>query len=141
MPENEKVNSDGADKKKYFGDWIDLKSKLHYMGVPRKFKEGDVWWCAVGENVGVEINGKNKEFSRPVLVLKKLSQFGFLGVPLTSQEHKGTWYVPFMFKDRKQIAVLSQVRTFSVFRLYEKMGAVPDSDLELVRAGFHRLYS
>lgn len=65
---------------------------------------------------------------------------GFLGVPLTSQAHEGTWYVPFVFKNRKQVAVLSQVRTFSVFRLYEKMGTVPDSDLELVKTGFHKLY-
>ncbi len=71
MAENKKISNDELDARKCFGDWIDLKSKLHYMGVSHEFREGDVWWCAVGENVGIEINGKNQEFSRPVLVLKK----------------------------------------------------------------------
>ena len=127
-------------EKKNFADWFELKPAIHYKGILREFKEGDVWWCALGENVGIEINGKNKEFSRPVLVLKKLSKFGFFGIPLTSQDHKGTWYVPFVFKDKKQIAVLAQARVLSAYRLYEKMGSVPDSDLELVRDGFRKLY-
>ena len=63
-----------------------------------------------------------------------------MGVPLTSQKHQGTWYVPFEFKNREQIAVLAQARVLSVFRLYKKMGTVPDSDLELVRDGFRKLY-
>ncbi len=126
--------------KKYFKNWIGVKSNLHYAGICRTVKEGEIWWCAVGENVGVEINGKNKEFSRPVLVLKKLSKYGFMGVPLTSQEHIGSWYVDFIFQDKKQVAVLAQARVISVFRLYKKMGTVPNSDLELVREGFKRLY-
>ncbi len=54
--------------------------------------------------------------------------------------YQGTWYVPFEFKNREQIAVLAQARVLSVFRLYKKMGGVPDSDLELVRDGFRKLY-
>ena len=59
----------------------------------------------MGENVGIEINGKGKRFLRPVLILKKLSKNGFLGVPLTSQEHKGNWYANFIFLDKKQFAM------------------------------------
>lgn len=94
----------------------------------------------MGENVGVEINGKNELFSRPVLVLKKLSRFGFLGVPLTSQEHEGSWYVHFDFRGRMQTAVLAQAKVMSALRLYDKMGQLPMSDLELVREGFRALY-
>lgn len=141
MKQNKKSDIDhSATSDKNFSDWFHLKPAIHYKGVYRDFKEGDVWWCAMGENVGVEINGKNEEFSRPVLVLRKLSRFGFMGVPLTSQKHQGTWYVPFEFKNREQIAVLAQARVLSVFRLYKKMGTVPDSDLELVRDGFRKLY-
>lgn len=125
---------------KHFDEWIYVKAELHHKWTLRNIKEGDVWWCAFGENIGVEINGKSYEFSRPVLIIKKLSRFGFMGVPLTSQRHEGTWYVPFEFKNKRQVAVLAQARVMSVFRLYKKMGIVPNSDLELVRDGFRKLY-
>lgn len=79
----------------------------------------------MGENIGVEINGKCERFSRPVLIFKKLSRFGFMGVPLTSQEHEGEWYVSFVFRDKKQFATLAQARVMSVSRLYEKNGDTP----------------
>lgn len=124
-------------------DWNVVKEDSHCT--PDKklqlVRNGEVWWVGVGENVGVEINGKSEYFSRPVLVLKKLSRYGFMGVPLTSQPHEGTWYVPFEFQDRIETAVLSQARVFSVARLYERIGQVPDTDLEKVREGFLKLYS
>lgn len=59
---------------KRFVKWIILKEKLHNIGRLRTIHEGEIWWCAMGENVGVEINGKHDVFSRPVLVFKKLSR-------------------------------------------------------------------
>lgn len=88
------------DEDKRFDEWNVVKSDLHARGTFRKIKEGDVWWCSIGENIGVEINGKQNFFLRPVLVLKKLSGFGFMGIPLTSQSHDGSWYVPFVFKGK-----------------------------------------
>ncbi len=78
--------------------------------------EGEVYWCGFGENVGVEINGKNEMFSGPVLVYKKLSWYGFLGIPLSTQPHEGSWYVPLYFQNKQQVAVLAQRRVFSVYR-------------------------
>lgn len=49
-----------------------------------KITEGEVWWVAIGENVGVEINGKSRYFSRPVIVFRKLSHLGFMGIPLST---------------------------------------------------------
>ena len=125
-------------QKNFYG-WIKLKTKLHFIGHTCAIKDGDIWWCAVGENVGTEINGKNETFARPVLVLKKLSRYNFIGVPLTSKIHAGSWYASFIFKNKIQIAVLSQVRNFSVFRLYNKMGVVPESDLEIIKKGLVEL--
>ncbi len=127
------------ENKDFYG-WIGVKSDLHFAGVFRNVKEGDIWWCSMGENVGVEINGKQELFLRPVLVLRKLSKFGFMGVPLTSQPHEGLWYTMFEFKHKKQYAVLAQARVLSVYRLCRKMGSVPDSDLLLIRDGFRKLY-
>ena len=53
--------------------WLDLKIKLwtHDKGVI--FKQGEVWWCSLGLNLGEEIFGKGEKFSRPVLVFKKFT--------------------------------------------------------------------
>lgn len=104
-------------------------------------RDGEIWWVGVGENVGVEINGKSEYFSRPVLVLKKLSHYGFMGIPLTSQQHKGSWYVPFIFQGNVETAVLAQAKVFSTARLYGRIGQIPDTDLEKVREEFIKLYA
>ena len=41
----------------------------------------DIWWVSVGVNVGFEEDGKNDNFVRPVLVLKKFNNDMFLGIP------------------------------------------------------------
>lgn len=58
-------------KTKKFDEWIELEEKLHDINHLRAIHEGEVWWCAMGENIGIEINGKNEVFSRPVLIFKK----------------------------------------------------------------------
>ena len=126
--------------KKRFSEWILLKEKLHNIGRLPVIKEGEIWWCAVGDNVGVEINGKNSVFSRPVLIFKKLSRYAFMGIPLTSQHHEGTWYVSFSFRSKTEYAVLSQARVISVSRLYTRMGEVSDPDYNLILDGFKKLY-
>ena len=59
---------------KKFLEWIGLKEKLHTANsTPPLFKEGEVWWCVVGENIGIEMNGKGDVFSRPVYAPTKLT--------------------------------------------------------------------
>ena len=127
---------------KRFLEWIGLKEKIHNNNsIPPLFNEGEIWWCAVGENVGIEINGKGKLFSRPVFVYKKLSKDGFLGIPLSTQDKKGSWYVEINFKGEKDIANLSQIRIFSAYRMYEIMGSLDNKDITKIKNGFLRLYS
>lgn len=75
------------------------------------------------------------------MIYKKLSKFGFMGIPLTSQEHSGTWYVRFSFKNKDEWAVVSQARVMSVARLYTKMGEISEVDYSHIRQGFCALYS
>jgi hypothetical protein len=39
------------------------------------FREGEVWWVRLGKNIGCETDGKSREFTRPVIILKKYNQF------------------------------------------------------------------
>lgn len=125
---------------KDFDGWMSLKKRMDASRKLPTINEGEVWWCGIGTNVGVEISGKSRRYSRPVLILKKLSKYGFMGVPLTSKQKEGSWYVSFEFLGIVQTAAVNQVRTMSASRLYDKMGQVPKSDLDKVKVRFLELY-
>lgn len=108
--------------KKQFDTWNILKQKKDIQEHKPPFvSEMDIWWVHIGENIGYEISGKSKEFSRPVLVYKKLSQHMFLVIPLTSTNKKGSWYVHFYFQKQKSVACLHQIRTIDYRRMIKKM--------------------
>ncbi len=120
-------------------EWAQIKNVLARKKNMPYFKEGEVWWCHVGYNLGVEVYGKGKRYVRPVLIIRKFGRSHFLGIPLSSRAKNGPWYQSFDFKNKKQTALLSQSRTFSVLRLADRMGQVPQNDLELVKESFQKL--
>ncbi len=126
---------------KCFLEWIGIKQKLdEHDYAPPMISEGDLWWCAIGENVGVEAGGKSKNFTRPVIVLKKFGRLGFFGIPTTTnKERTGTWYVSFIHKGIHEIAMLSQARILSYKRLDKKMGTLDAEDFKKVKEAFVRL--
>lgn len=127
---------------KRFSEWIQLKEKLHNVSINKSpfFKEGEIWWCSIGDNIGTEINGKSKYFSRPVLIYKKFSKNLFFGLPLTSKLKTGSWFVGISFFNKDQTVVLYQGRTFNSARLMNLIGQCNEKDLEKVKAGFRQLY-
>ncbi len=126
---------------KRFFDWIRLKEKIdNLLSNPPLFNEGEIWWVSVGENIGVEIGGKSKDFTRPVLIFKKLSRDGFFGFPTTTQKKKGSWYVTIKQHGKEVTVILSQARVFSSKRLYTKLGEIDDTDAKYVADQFVTLY-
>ena len=122
-----------------FSGWMNIKGRIHKGGAVTKFSEGQIWWAALGKNVGVEINGKGKDYSRPVVIFRKLSHLCFYAIPLTSQPHSGSWYVEFNFRGKQEYAVLSQMRMMSVSRLYNRMGKLSNGDYKKIQSGFRKL--
>lgn len=128
--------------KKNFFDWIRVKKKLdEHEYNPPLVTEGDLWWCAVGENVGVEVGGKSTNFTRPIIILKKFGRLGFLGIPTTTKNRVGTWYVSFVHKGIHETAMLSQARMFSYKRLDRKMGTLDGEDFKNVKEAYIRLFT
>lgn len=124
-----------------FCSWCRQKIWLHEISEPPKlFKQGQLWWCGVGMNIGDEVYGKGELFSRPVLVYKKLTSTTFLGLPVTSQEKTGTWYVEFILNGTTQRALLNQARVFDARRLQERLGELTESDHRMVRDRFVEFY-
>ncbi|MBQ3309863.1 type II toxin-antitoxin system PemK/MazF family toxin [Candidatus Saccharibacteria bacterium] len=108
-------------------DWTSVKDKLHRSNGRPGFNDGQIWWCAIGENIGVEENGKSAKYSRPVLIIKRLNADSFVCVPLTSVPQSGERFYSFTFNGQLETAVLSQVRTLSVSRLYNRIGTIPSN--------------
>lgn len=128
---------------KRFLEWIGVKQKLDaYDFHPPFLNVGDMWWCSVGENVGVEASGKGRDFTRPVIVLKKFGRLAFFGIPTTTNtDRNGAWYVHFKHKGVDGVAMLTQARMFSYKRLSTKMGRLDDEDYKKVKEAFGRLFS
>ncbi len=124
---------------KNYKKWMGVKAKVNCSKKLQRINEGDVVWVAVGENVGVEIDGKGQKYSRPVLVLKKHTNRSFTGVPLTSKQHNGTWYTGFEFQGKKQVAVLVQTRLMDTARVYSRMGRLSRKDYSSILNNYVKL--
>ena len=136
------MDKTSKDKHTLLAEWFPLKETKHGIEWDKlpKISNGEVWWLAIGENMGVEINGKSNYYSRPVLVFKKLNHLGFMGIPLTTQTHTGSWYVNFRFQGKEVCAALSQARVFSTTRLYNRLGQIAEDDMAKIKDGFYELY-
>jgi mRNA interferase MazF len=126
---------------KRFGEWVQYKEKLHYIkkGSPL-IREGDLWWLSIGENIGSEINGKSHLFSRPGVILKRLSYRLYLIAPTTSQKREGSWYAQIMQEKRHVSICLHQIRVIDYRRLSNRLGKLDSNDFEKVKEIFLNLY-
>jgi mRNA interferase MazF len=104
------------------------------------FKEGEIWWCSIGMNVGAEIYGKGPKFTRPVLIYKQFDSNFFFGIPLTSQEKEGNWYAPIHFSGRDNWAILSQARALDVRRLTKRIGTLNTEKFQEIQETFIKFY-
>ena len=106
---------------KDFDNWNKCKKELEQNTRIPPFREREIWWYAAGENIGTEIGGKNEQFSRPILIVRKYGAESFFGIPLSSQIHDGRWFTPVMVKGSESRALLSQSGSFSAKRLLKRM--------------------
>jgi len=119
---------------KDFESWFSLRGKIHKKKQKVFFHEREVWWCSTGENIGFEQNGKGKEFTRPVIIIKRLSLDTCLIIPLTtSTKRKNTILLDVLDKDKKSFAMVEQIRLIDAKRLGLKIGSISKSKfIELV---------
>lgn len=118
--------------------------KVNILLVEKKkdfhFKEGEVWWCSIGLNIGEEEFGKGAIFERPVLIFRKFTKNSFLGLPLTSHKKEGSWYVSCRVAGKAGSVMLNQARIFDGARLLNYITRVKDVELEIIRIKFRELY-
>ena len=127
---------------KRFDEWNKIKKQLEQQEIITHFKQREIYWTKLGQNIGYETYGKGVEFLRPVLIYKKLGNFSFLGIPLTSKEKNGNFYFSFypINKSKINYALLNQAKVISVKRLNNKFGKISVDDYKQLKEKFIKLY-
>ncbi len=111
--------------KKDFQRWTTKKEQLNDTEGTALFHEREVWWCALGANIGFEQDGSSELFTRPVVVLSKFNLDACLVVPLTAKPKKGKYYFSVgNVSGRDAVAVLSQIRFVDRKRLAVKIATM-----------------
>ena len=111
--------------KKDFWKWHTKKEQINETKGTALFHEREVWWCALGANIGYEQDGSSELFTRPVVILSKFNLDACLVVPLTAKPKKGKYYFPVgNVSGRDAVAVLSQIRFVDRKRLAMKIATM-----------------
>lgn len=123
-----------------FVEWTKLKIKIHVSERVLYFREGEIWWVSLGANIGHEQDGKNQNFERPILVLRKFNEHLLWALPLTSQvKEENKYYHQYEFGGEIFAAVLTQLRLLSSKRLLRKIGVFSLEDFEHIREKIRKL--
>jgi mRNA-degrading endonuclease toxin of MazEF toxin-antitoxin module len=116
---------------KNFDKWNEVKKRTEQKEETAYFREREIYWANIGENIGYEQNGKGEDFMRPLLVFRKYSNKLFCGIPLSTTPREGSFFFNFKFlEDKVSSALLVQTKTFDVKRLDRKIGTLNKKDFE-----------
>jgi len=122
-------------------EWSSRKAVLQNRKSKIIFKQGDIWWCSIGQNLGEELFGKGDKFTRPVLIYKKFTSNSFLAIPLTKQEKRGSWYTEISMHGERRWVILNQARIMDKKRLTNRLGTLDDIDYKKVVNKLVKFYS
>jgi len=119
---------------KEFDNWNEKKKKIHNRADAPFFHEREIWWCALGINIGFEQNGHGDEYLRPAIILKGMSKQTCFIVPLTASLSKHPLRPSVGIVDGKEArALLSQIRLVDSKRLAKKICYLDKNTFEQIR--------
>ena len=120
--------------KKDFDNWNIKKKEIDSRSVAPFYHEREIWWCALGINVGFEQDGSDIEYRRPVLILKGLSKQTCLVIPLTTSTHTHKLRPSIgLVEDKEACALLSQMKVIDTKRLVRKIGNLDKNIFDEIR--------
>ncbi len=126
---------------KNFDKWNIEKKNINrnerlVFGYPR-----EIWWCSLGVNIGSEVDGKNENFERPVLILKVYNKESMLVVPITSKKKSDNFHYELNIfekkdneiKNKKVWVKLTQIKVIDNKRLLRKVGNISKGDFKNIK--------
>ncbi len=137
------MDESDVQKAEIYNDWNQKKQILDSRNRNLLFKEGEIWWCSLGINIGEEVYGKGSEFRRPVVILKKLTNNSCIVFPITSKPRSGTWYHKICVHKQSRWIMLNQIRSISANRFLKRDASIPLEDfieLKKIRSRTARIF-
>ena len=126
---------------KDFIEWHKVKRDIHKHDERPFYHEREIWWCALGVNVGVEIDGKNGKFERPVLILKYINKDMVLVSPLTTKGSPDKNHIKIDIDGTISFVKISQIRVVSNKRLLRKISTLSEDQFKYIRKRVVRFIS
>lgn len=103
---------------KQFDEWNSVKKEIEdYHRAPVKL--GEIYWCRIGLNIGVEQDGKGDDFMRPVIIIKKFSDQIVDKTP--AQE------------------ILNQIRPIDTKRLLSSLGQIGTTEVSKIINAYYEI--
>ncbi len=115
--------------KKDFDSWNIRKQVLDQTKRELLFKEGEIWWCAIGKNIGEEVYGKGEHFRRPVVIFRKLTSNSCIAIPTTTKPRTGSWYHYLKVADKNRWVMMHQMKFISANRLWVRESSLSNEEL------------
>ena len=132
------IEPDILDGSKNFSAWNNLKQALHNSAFSQlSYHEREIWWCALGANIGSEDDGKNEYFERPVLIFRKFGGKISWVIPISSQPCvEDRFQCSILIQGMKRTARIHQMRLISHKRLLRYMDYISMYDFTRIRKMF-----
>ena len=119
---------------KDFDKWNVSKKSLDKSAPFADCHEREIWWCAIGVNVGSEQQSQTNDFSRPIVIVKKFTRDIFLAIPLTTKiKDNLNFRMRFILGETTNDLLILQMRAYDRKRLLRKIGIMPIEDFEKLK--------
>jgi mRNA interferase MazF len=128
------------EKLQKYDDWNKQKKKLADGDKKIFFKEGEIWWCSLGMNLGEEVYGKGKLFRSPVLVLRKVTGSSCVVLPTTSQKKSGSWYQSINVDGVERFVMMHQIRFITTKRFESRVASMSQKEFQELKNAVSKFY-
>ncbi|MEI8174469.1 MAG: type II toxin-antitoxin system PemK/MazF family toxin [bacterium] len=125
---------------KDFDNWNKIKKEKHNKNMLPLFSEREIWWCALGINIGSEEDGKGVNYLRPVLILRKFNKSIFYGLPITSKKKNDMFHISINSGKIEGSLILSQMRLIDVRRLSHLLGKITETEMTEIKKKLKELF-
>ncbi len=118
---------------KDFDSWNSLKKQISNNYIDVFAHPREIWWCSIGINVGAEIDGKNENFERPIIVMKVYNKETLLVLPITTKYKDDIFHHKITTQQKTAWVKLTQLRVISSKRLNRKVDILGETEFKILK--------
>ncbi len=126
---------------KDFDSWNEMQKHLNSNDMNVNIRAGEVRWVAFGVNIGSEIDGKGKSFTRPALIIHVIGSNLALVVPLSTKVKEMVGYIPFEFQGKIVSLCVHQSKTISQKRILSRKGRISEKKLGEIKEQLKKFFA